>query len=54
MPVAVKVIKEQFFSQKAMKYLFDCEIQAARELSHPNIVAFFEVVREEGMCYIFM
>ena len=32
--------------------MLDCEIEALRTLSHPNVLKCFDVIREVGSCYI--
>ena len=52
--VAVKVLKEEFSTDKTFVKKFRAEAQAAAGLSHPNIVNVYDVGEEEGLYYIVM
>lgn len=53
-PVAVKVLREQYASDPAFLARFQREAQAAARLSHPNIVAVYDVGQANGQYYIVM
>ncbi|MHB0869104.1 MAG: protein kinase domain-containing protein [Chloroflexota bacterium] len=52
--VAIKVLREQFASDAAFLARFQREARAAASLSHPNIVAVYDVGSEAGTQYIVM
>ena len=52
--VAVKVLREQFASDPGFLARFQREARAAASLSHPNIVAVYDVGSEGGTQYIVM
>ncbi len=52
--VAVKVLKKEFASDPALHADFTSESQAVAMLSHPNIVAVYDVVSSETADYIVM
>ncbi|WP_343209990.1 Stk1 family PASTA domain-containing Ser/Thr kinase [Anaerolentibacter hominis] len=52
--VAVKVLKNEFSSDKTFVVKFRAEAQAAAGLSHPNIVNVYDVGEDEGLYYIVM
>lgn len=52
--VAVKVLREQFEDDPVFRERFAREARAAGRLSHPNIVAVYDVGRENGSSYIVM
>ena len=52
--VAVKILREQFTADPAFLARFRREAQAAARLSHPNIIAVFDVGQDENLHYIVM
>lgn len=52
--IAIKVLKEEFSSDKNFVVKFRAEAQSAAGLSHPNIVNVFDVGEEDGLYYIVM
>lgn len=52
--VAIKVLKEEFSSDKNFVVKFRAEAQSAAGLSHPNIVNVYDVGDEGGLYYIVM
>ena len=52
--VAIKVLKEEYSSDKNFVSKFRAEAQAAAVLSHPNIVNVYAVGEDEGLHYIVM
>ena len=52
--VAIKVLKEEYSSDKNFVSKFRAEAQAAAVLSHPNIVNVYDVGEDEGLHYIVM
>ena len=52
--VAIKVLKQEFASDPALYANFASESQAVAMLSHPNIVAVYDVVSSETADYIVM
>lgn len=52
--VAVKVLREQYASDKAFLSSFQREARAAAALSHPNIVNVYDVGIDDGTHYIVM
>lgn len=52
--VAIKVLKEEYSSDKNFVVKFRGEAQSAAGLSHPNIVNVYDVGEEEGFYYIVM
>lgn len=52
--VAVKVLREQFASDAGFLVRFQREARASASLSHPNIVAVYDVGSEDGTQYIVM
>lgn len=53
-PVAVKVLRSQFGADEEFVRRFRREAQSAASLSHPNIVAIYDVGEEEDLYYIVM
>lgn len=52
--VAIKVLKEEYSSDKNFVVKFRGEAQSAAGLSHPNIVNVYDVGEEDGLYYIVM
>jgi len=52
--VAVKVLRTELNEDEAFIRRFNAEAQAAAKMSHPNIVAMYDVGMDEGMRYIVM
>lgn len=52
--VSIKVLKEQFVHDEAFTRRFQREAEAVSRLSHPNIVRFYDVGKENGVPYIVM
>ena len=52
--VAIKVLKEEYSSDKNFVLKFRAEAQSAAGLSHPNIVNVYDVGEDEGLHYIVM
>jgi eukaryotic-like serine/threonine-protein kinase len=52
--VAVKILREQYASDRGFLARFQREARAAASLSHPNIVAVYDVGSEDGTQYIVM
>ena len=52
--VAIKVLKEEYSSDKNFVMKFRAEAQSAAGLSHPNIVNVYDVGEDEGLHYIVM
>lgn len=52
--VAIKVLKEEYSSDKNFVVKFRGEAQSAAGLSHPNIVNVYDVGEENGLYYIVM
>jgi eukaryotic-like serine/threonine-protein kinase len=52
--VAVKILREQYASDRGFLARFQREARAAASLSHPNIVAVYDVGSEAGTQYIVM
>ncbi|MGP1434433.1 MAG: protein kinase domain-containing protein [Catonella sp.] len=52
--VAIKVLKEEYGSDKNFVLKFMAEAQSAAGLSHPNIVNVYDVGEDEGLHYIVM
>lgn len=52
--VAIKVLKQEFSSDKNFVTKFRGEAQSAAGLSHPNVVNVFDVGEEDGIYYIVM
>lgn len=52
--VAIKVLKEEYSSDKNFVVKFRGEAQSAAGLSHPNIVSVYDVGEEDGFYYIVM
>ena len=53
-PVAIKVLREQLARDRAFLARFRDEARAAASLSHPNIVAIYDVGQDAGLHYIVM
>lgn len=53
-PVAIKVLRPQYSSDPGFLARFRREAQAAAMLSHPNIVAIFDVGQDQGWHYLVM
>ena len=47
--VAIKVLKEEYSSDKNFVMKFRAEAQSAAGLSHPNIVNVYDVGEDEGL-----
>ena len=52
--VALKVLKQEFCSNQSFVTRFKVEAQAAAKLTHPNIVAIYDVGDEGNLHYIVM
>ena len=52
--VAIKVLKEEYSSDRNFVSKFRAEAQSAAGLSHPNIVNVYDVGEDEGLHYIVM
>lgn len=52
--VAIKVLKQEFSSDKNFVSKFSVEAQSAAGLAHPNIVNIFDVGEDNGLYYIVM
>ena len=52
--VAVKIMRSEMASDEEFRRRFNAESQAVAMLSHPNIVAVYDVSRSEAMEYIVM
>lgn len=52
--VAIKILKQEFSSDKNFITKFRAEAQSAAGLSHPNIVSVYDVGEENGLHYIVM
>lgn len=52
--VAIKILKEEYSSDKNFVVKFRGEAQSAAGLSHPNIVSVYDVGDEDGLHYIVM
>ena len=52
--VSIKVLKEQFVHDEAFTRRFQREAEAVSRLSHPNIVRFYDVGKENGVPFIVM
>ena len=52
--VAIKVLKEEYSSDKNFVMKFRAEAQSVAGLSHPNIVNVYDVGEDEGLHYIVM
>lgn len=52
--VAIKVLKEEYSTDKNFVLKFRAEAQSAAGLSHPNIVNVYDVGEDEGLHYIVM
>jgi len=52
--VAVKMLRPEFVGDEAFVERFKLEAKAAARLSHPNIVAIYDVGRDDGLDYIVM
>ncbi|MDP8923221.1 MAG: protein kinase, partial [Chloroflexota bacterium] len=53
-PVAVKILREQFSGEAEFQERFRREARAAARLSHPNIIAIYDVGRDGDVNYIVM
>lgn len=51
-PVAIKVINIQSFKSKEDKKALECEIEAIKKLSHPNLLKCLDVYSTVNNCYI--
>lgn len=52
--VTIKILREQFASDKDFVARFQQEAQAVARLSHPNVVSIYDVGQEEGLHYLIM
>ncbi|MGI6031455.1 MAG: Stk1 family PASTA domain-containing Ser/Thr kinase [Eubacteriales bacterium] len=52
--VAVKILKEEYKDEKEFLDRFSTEARAVALMSHPNIVAVYDVGNEEGLPYLVM
>ena len=52
--VAVKILREEFFNDEEFRRRFQAESQAVAMLSHPNIVAVYDVSHSDTLEYIVM
>ena len=52
--VAIKILKEEFTTDSEFIKKFKTEAQSAASLTHPNIVAIFDVCNEDNLNYIVM
>lgn len=52
--IAVKVINENKICSDVIAYLLKNEINAVQRVSDPNVLKTFDVLRENGYCYIIM
>lgn len=53
-PVAVKVLKDEFLEDREFVQRFDVEARAASSLNHPNIVKVYGVGEEDGIRFMIM
>lgn len=53
-PVAIKILQENYAADEATVRRFHQEAQAVARLSHPNIVAIYDVGQEQGCHYLVM
>ncbi|TDA65672.1 MAG: Stk1 family PASTA domain-containing Ser/Thr kinase [Clostridia bacterium] len=53
-PVAIKILQENYAADEATVRRFHQEAQAVARLSHPNIVAIYDVGEEQGCHYLVM
>lgn len=52
--VAIKILKDEYAQDEEIRRRFYMESQAVAKLSHPNIVAVYDVSHTEGLDYIVM
>ncbi len=52
--VAIKILKDEYAQDEDIRHRFYIESQAVAKLSHPNIVAVYDVSHAEGLNYIVM
>ncbi|MDN5344974.1 MAG: eukaryotic-like serine/threonine-protein kinase [Clostridia bacterium] len=52
--VTIKILREQYASDKDFLTRFQREAQAVASLSHPNVVSIYDVGQEEGLHYLIM
>src|SRR5258705_13294614 len=52
--VAIKVLPEQLASSPEARARFEREAKVLASLSHPNLVAIFDVGTEQGICFAVM
>lgn len=52
--VTIKILREQFASDKDFVARFQEEARAVARLSHPNVVSIYDVGQEEGLHYLIM
>ncbi|GFN24009.1 Stk1 family PASTA domain-containing Ser/Thr kinase [Thermanaeromonas sp. C210] len=52
--VTIKILREQFASDRNFVARFQQEAQAVARLSHPNVVSIYDVGQEEGLHYLVM
>ena len=52
--VTIKILREQYASDRDFVARFQKEAQAVASLSHPNVVSIYDVGQEEGLHYLIM
>lgn len=52
--VTIKILREQYASDKEFLARFQREAQAVASLSHPNVVSIYDVGQEDGLHYLIM
>ncbi|CEP69437.1 PASTA [Moorella glycerini] len=52
--VTIKILREQYASDKDFLTRFQREAQAVASLSHPNVVSIYDVGQEDGIHYLIM